>query len=195
VLSREVVEGQQLVAVFHQLAHGLLILHAVGFDEEIEGGCRLLLGLGHPDVLQFRLRLFVQGFGHGTQNVRCLVDPTTLLARIGKDLAQRRPEPKRAVANGQFRGHRQATLLQSLQQIAPAVRVLAEPVRDRQDILLAVFIRANNHQHTLTIAVEARREVDPICPDVDIALALQITLAPGLVLFPPGRLKARDRRR
>jgi len=195
VLSREVVEGQQLVAVFHQLAHGLLVFHAVGFDEEIEGGSCLLLGLSHPDVLQIHLRLFVQGFGHGTQNVRRLVDPASLLARVGKDLAQCRPEPKRAVADSQFRGHRQAALLQSLQQVAPAVRVLAEPVRDRQDILLAVFVSADNHQHTLAIAVQAGCEVDPIRPDVDIALGLQIALAPGLVLVPPGRLQARDGRR
>ena len=46
VFRREVVESQQLVAVFHQLGHGLLIFHAIGFNEEIEGGIRFLLGLG-----------------------------------------------------------------------------------------------------------------------------------------------------
>ena len=47
----------------------------------------------------------------------------------------------------------------------------------------------------MTIAIQALREFDPICPDVDIALALQITLAPGLVLFSPCSLQAGDRRR
>jgi hypothetical protein len=52
------------------------------------------------DVLQVRLGLVMQGFGHGTQNVRRLVDPASLLARAGKDLAQRRPEPERTIADG-----------------------------------------------------------------------------------------------
>ena len=96
------------------------------------------------NVLQISLGLFVQRFGHGTQHVRRLVDPAFLLARFGKDLAQRRPEPERSVADGQFGRHREPTLLQPLQQVAPAVGVLAEPIHDRQNVLLAVFVGADN---------------------------------------------------
>ncbi len=60
MLGREVVEGQELVPVFHQLAHCLLVFHAVGFDEQIEGRVGLFLRRGHPDVLQISLGLFVQ---------------------------------------------------------------------------------------------------------------------------------------
>jgi hypothetical protein len=47
MFGREVVEGEQLVAVFHQLADGLLVFDALGFDEEIEGRVGLLPLLGH----------------------------------------------------------------------------------------------------------------------------------------------------
>ncbi|PTN00748.1 hypothetical protein C8N32_12311 [Rhodovulum imhoffii] len=48
---------------------------------------------------------FVQEFGHGTQNVRRLVAPASLRARVREDLARRCPEPERAIADGQLRWH------------------------------------------------------------------------------------------
>ncbi len=51
VLGREVVEGEQHVAVLGQAGHRLVVLGAIGIEEEVEGLLRHLLGLGHPDVL------------------------------------------------------------------------------------------------------------------------------------------------
>jgi len=104
----------------------------------------------------------MQRFWHCSGDIGGLVNPASLFACRGEDVAQRRPEPERPVANGQLRRHRQTALLQPVQQVAPAVRVLPEAVHDRQNILLAILIRTDNHQHTLAIPVQTRGEVDPV---------------------------------
>ena len=120
------------------------------------------------------------------------MDPAALLARGGEDIPQSRPEPERAISDSKPRSQCKAALLQAAEQVAPALRVLSEPVHDPQNIFLAILVSADNHQHTLAIAVETWCEVDPVRPNVDVALARQVTLAPGLILVPPRRLQARD---
>ena len=44
----------------------------------------------------------------------------------------------------------------------------------------------------MPIDIRARRKVDPIRPDVDVALAREIALAPTLVFFPLVGLQSRD---
>ena len=133
-------------------------------------------------------------FGHGAQHIRCFVDPASLPTGFGINIAQSSPKPECAIAGGQFRRHSQAPLLKPFEQVAPAIGTLPEPIRDRQHILLAVFISTNNNQHTLAMAVQARREVDPVGPQVDVALACEITLAPGFVFVLPTGFQPRDRR-
>jgi len=114
------------------------------------------------DVLQIGLCLFVQRLWHCAKDIGGLVDPAPLLTRGREDIPQRRPEPERTVPSSQLRRHREAAFLQPLQQIPPAVRVLPEPVHDRQNVLLSIFVSTDNHQHTLAIPVQTRREVDPV---------------------------------
>jgi hypothetical protein len=52
MLGREVVEGQQRVAIFDQALDRLVVFNAPGLDEGIERRERILLGLGHLDFLQ-----------------------------------------------------------------------------------------------------------------------------------------------
>ena len=52
VLGREVVEGEQRIAILDQALDRLVLFDAYGFDEGIERGECILLGLGHPDLLQ-----------------------------------------------------------------------------------------------------------------------------------------------
>src|SRR6266568_4309489 len=52
VLGREVVEGQQRVAILAQALDRLVVFDAPGLDEGVERHERILLGLGHPDLLQ-----------------------------------------------------------------------------------------------------------------------------------------------
>src|ERR1700736_381792 len=59
VLGREVVERQQRIAVLGQAIGSSLVFDLVGFDKGFQGGNGILLGLGHPDLLQHALGLGV----------------------------------------------------------------------------------------------------------------------------------------
>jgi hypothetical protein len=70
VLGREVVEGEQRIAIPDQASDRLVVFDAPGLDERVEGSKRILLGLAHPDFLErplgFRLlavRQFVEDVG------------------------------------------------------------------------------------------------------------------------------------
>jgi len=52
----------------------------------------------------------------------------------------------------------------------------AETVDQAQNILVAPFVCADNHQHTLTILVHTLAEVDAICPEIHIAPRRKIAL-------------------
>src|ERR1700680_3384681 len=52
VLSREVVEGKQRVAILDQALDSLVVFDAPSFDEGVERGECILLGLGHPNLLE-----------------------------------------------------------------------------------------------------------------------------------------------
>jgi len=74
---------------------------APGFDEGIERGECIPLGLGHPDLLQRPLgfRLLPPGFNPGVvQDVGGLVRPAALSARLGPHFLDRLPEAERASA-------------------------------------------------------------------------------------------------
>src|ERR1700682_1706449 len=66
VLSREVVEGKQRVAILDQALDSLVVFDAPGFDEGVERGECILPGLGHPDLLERTpgLRLLALGQRH-----------------------------------------------------------------------------------------------------------------------------------
>src|ERR1700704_5093870 len=53
VLSREVVEGKQRVAILDQALDSLVVFDAPGFDEGVERGECIVLGRGHPDLLEY----------------------------------------------------------------------------------------------------------------------------------------------
>src|SRR5215471_11792861 len=59
VLGGEIVEGEQRVAIFLQTGGGLRVFRRVALDEGVERGEGLGLRLGHPDLLQFALGLWL----------------------------------------------------------------------------------------------------------------------------------------
>src|SRR5580704_6326411 len=63
VLSREVVEGKQRVAILDQALDSLVVFDAPGFDEGVERGECILLGLGHPNLLERTLGLRLLALG------------------------------------------------------------------------------------------------------------------------------------
>jgi hypothetical protein len=57
VFGRKVIEGKQCVSILDQTLGCPVVLDAPGFDEGIKCEQRILLGFGHPDLLQRPLRL------------------------------------------------------------------------------------------------------------------------------------------
>src|SRR2546430_4055631 len=70
VLSREVVEGKQRVAILDQALDSLVIFDAPDFDEGVERGECILLGLGHPDLLERTLGIRLLALGQLVQHWR-----------------------------------------------------------------------------------------------------------------------------
>ena len=62
MLRRETVEGQHLVPVLGQTRSRSGILAPVLIDEQIESLVRVLLGLGHPNLVQGILRFWLRFF-------------------------------------------------------------------------------------------------------------------------------------
>src|SRR3981189_1878896 len=78
VLSREVVEGKQRVAILDQALDSLVVFDAPSFDEGVERGECILLGLGHPNLLERTLGLRLLALGQLVQDIGGLVHPTAL---------------------------------------------------------------------------------------------------------------------
>ena len=55
VLGREVIEGEQHIAVFGQLAYRFVVFHAVGRDKEVKSSRRIHVCFGLPNVMQMAL--------------------------------------------------------------------------------------------------------------------------------------------
>jgi transposase-like protein len=72
-----------------------------------------------------------------------------LFFRRRLDVPQCGPKTQRTVPAGQIRRNRQPLFFQAPKKVSPAIGVLAEPVHDAKNILVAVLIRANNYQHTV----------------------------------------------
>ena len=130
-----------------------------------------------------------QALGHLVEHVGGLVDPTALFPGLSVNLAKRLPEAHGAVADSQFGAGFQAPALEVEQQFLPALRALAIAVHHTNDVLVAQGIGGDDHQHALLVMVQAGREIDPVGPEIDIALGRQIALLPGFVFIPPDCLQ------
>src|SRR6202035_5306295 len=108
VLGREVVERVRRIAVLGQAIGRSLVFDLIGFDKGFQGRNGILLGLGHPDLLQRTLGLGVQALWQLVQDVRGLVHPAALLAGCRPHLAKRLPEAERTVSDRNLRPSRQA---------------------------------------------------------------------------------------
>ena len=79
VFGREVIERQQHLAVFDLLGNGLLVFHAVDFNEETEGGIRCGLRFSLPNIMKMTLGFGLHRLWHRVQHVAGLVEPAPLL--------------------------------------------------------------------------------------------------------------------
>jgi hypothetical protein len=188
VFGGEVVEGEQLGAILDQLGHRLVVFHAVGLDEEIEGGfgvslvsacqmsCRWPLALGWMDFGMAFSTLLVLCTQH-----RC----SRVVPNTSRSAAQKPRAPSPMASSG---GLGQPTALEVEQQLAPALGALAVAVGQAQNLLVAPFVRADQHQNALFFLGHPWLEVDAVGPDVDDAPGTQIAALPALILVPPDAL-------
>jgi hypothetical protein len=80
---------------------------------------------------------------------------------------QRLPKAQGPVASSELGRDGEAVLVaQAEQQLAPALGALAVAVLDRQQLLAAVGVGADEDKDALPVAVESWREVDAIGPSM-----------------------------
>ena len=185
VFGGKIIECQQHIAVLLETLDGLVILGAIGRQEVIEGFPGFILGLRHPDVVQMPFGLGLQAFRHLVQHVGGLVNPAALFARLPVNLAQSLPETQRPITPRQVGATFKAAPFQIEQQFLPTLLAFAIAVHQTDNILMALGVRRDDHQDALPLVIQARAEVDPVSPEIDVALGGQIALLPGEVLLPP----------
>ena len=146
VLCREVVEGEQSIAIFDQAFDRLLVFDGVDFDECVECDESILLGLGHPDLLQCALGLCLLALRQLVQNIGGLVHPTALAAGLWPNFLERLPEPECTIGNRELGTDRKSSSSQIEEHLLPGLRALADAVGQTDELLLAFRCRADNDQ-------------------------------------------------
>lgn len=147
MLGREVIEGQQLVAVLDQALRSLWVFRLEAVDEQIEGGMCVLTGFRLPDVVQHFLGFRLGPFGKVVEYVASFVHPTALLSRGWKDLLQCGPEPHSTIACGQFRSG-EAPAFEVEEHFPPTLGTFPDAVLDGEKMLFAACIDANDDQQS-----------------------------------------------
>lgn len=104
MLSREVVERQQDVAILRQAVARGVILRSIFFQEVIERLVRSVAGLGLPGLVDVSFRLGLDTLWPFVKDVGRLVHPTALLTRRPEDLAQRGPKNPNAPSPNASKG-------------------------------------------------------------------------------------------
>ena len=103
------------------------------------------------------------------EHVGGLVNPTALVPGAREDLFDRLPEPERAIADSDVRRNREPTLLDVDEQLTPALRTLAHPGLEADELLLALGCRADQHQHAFRGLFHPGLQVDPVGPYVHVS--------------------------
>ncbi len=162
VLGREVVEGQQRIAILDQALDSLVVLDAPGFDEGVKGEERILPGLGHPDLLQCPFGFRLLALRQLVQDVGGLVDPAALAAGLRPHFLDRPPEAERAVGDREFGPDREPAPLQVEEEFLPGLRALAHAVDEVDELLLAFGRGADDDQQALGGIFEPGLHVDAV---------------------------------
>ena len=69
------------------------------------------------------------------------------------------------------------------------------PIAQANQFLLALRRGADQHQHALGIGLHPGLQVDPVCPDVNVAPCREVALLPRLIFRLPLCRQPRDHRR
>src|SRR4030088_905033 len=189
VLSREVVEGKQRVAILDQALDSLVVFDAPGFDEGVERGECMVLGRGDSDLLARTLCLRLLALGQLVQDIGGLVHPTALAARPRPHLLDRLPEADGTVGDRELGSHRKPPPFEVEEELFPRLRALAHAVDESDKFLFAFGRGADDHQQALRGLLEPGLHMDAVDPEVNVAVGREITLAPTRMLVRPGLLE------
>ena len=121
MLGREVVEGQQRLAILGQAGDGLVVLVARIWRGSVSiASSAVGAGLGRPNLAKVCLRCWAAPISASLFNTLAVLCTQQRWCRVAaKDLLQRLPEAERAVADGQFRRTVEPTGFQVDEELAP----------------------------------------------------------------------------
>src|SRR5690606_3232580 len=154
------------LSILHQAVDGLRVLLLVRRDEPIERLLSIPAAVSLPDLVQRRLRFRLLRLRQLVEDVHGLVDPTALCARRRKYLGQGGPEAHWAVSRTGLRRRLERPIPQAQQQCRAALFGLAKAFSDREELLLARAIAADQHQQTAPL-VPAHVRLDAARPQVN----------------------------
>lgn len=145
------------VAIFGELLSGLWILARVCIDEPVKRYDRVSACRGIPGFSERRLGTAVLRPGQRVEYVCDFMKPAALMANLREHLLERRPQPHRAITNGQQRRRPQAARLQIEQQLDPRLFRFAIAVAGRDALLLAVRLYSDDHEQALAVGILGTR--------------------------------------
>ncbi len=82
MLSWEVIESQEVSAIFLQTLTWLGIFSSLGFEEKVRSFLGFGPGLGYPNFIEVRLGLFQVDLGLFVKYFRCVLNPAALTADV-----------------------------------------------------------------------------------------------------------------
>src|SRR3954453_23898823 len=144
MLGREVVEGQQGLAMLAQALDCPGVLRPIFLSEDVDRGLRRRAGLSAVDLAQVGLHSGLDGAGDLVQHVGSLVHPTALMASAGIDLLEGLPEPQFAVTDRDLGRDGQPAALHLDQELTPALSALPDTDLEAHQFLRALGRRADD---------------------------------------------------
>ena len=183
VFGGEVVEGEQRVAVFGQAIGRLFEFQRVALDEGVERGLSGGLGLGHPDLLQRTLGLWLLALRQLGEHVRGFVHPAPLRGSLRPHFTGGPPESERAVGDHQLGRAVEPSALEIEQKIAPIMRAFPCAIGESDEFLATLRRRTDDDENALLLIFEPGFQMDAVGPNVDVAPRRKITLLPCGILL------------
>ena len=163
MLGWVVIERQQHVQVTGDLRNRLGPLGPVGIRKRLHSHGGVIFVLGVPDLHQRGLRVWLGRLGQGVEDVGDLVEPAPLFPGVGEHLAQRGPEPQRAVTDREDRGAHPAALT-GAQQVSPGLAGLPVPVVEGNQFFGAIGTHPDHDQQAHLVLGQPDLEVNPVHP-------------------------------
>src|SRR5581483_5020322 len=162
VLGREVEEGEQSFPVLGQTGDRAVVLRTIFLGERVNRGVRSREGWRPIDLAKVCLHVDLDRKGDFVEHVGDLVNPTALMPGGGKDLLNRLPKAERTIADREVGRDLEPASLGVDEKLAPALRALAHPGLEANELLFALGCGSDQHQHAFRALFHTRLQVDAV---------------------------------